>query len=109
MDLGQLREQRLDEIEISHRYAAACDHDVTRGDSFDERRPEGGRVVWATPRPDDFRARFLQRRDQAETVCISDLSGTGYLVGLNQLVSGRQDAHSGTPHDLHRVDSQTGQ
>src|SRR3954447_25396382 len=51
----------------------------------------------------------MQRGDQAETVCVADLSWSGSFAGLDQLVAGRQDAHSGTPYHRHRIDTQTSQ
>src|SRR5829696_6603091 len=109
MHFGELREQRLDEIEVSHRYAATRDDDVAVGDAVDEERSQGGCIVRTTPRPDDIRAGFSESRDQAEAVGIADLARTWCLRGLNQLVSGRQDAHPGTARHRYWIDSQTGQ
>src|SRR5215216_3443854 len=42
VDLGELREQRLDEVEIAHGHAATGDDDVTLADAVDEGGPERG-------------------------------------------------------------------
>src|SRR5215211_5376387 len=108
MDLGELGKERLDEIEVTHRDAATGDDDVTLSNTVDEARPQRVRIIGSAPSPDDTRADLLERRDQAEPICIADLTRAGCLIGLHQFVPGGQDTHSGAPHDLDGIDTQAG-
>ncbi|MEZ4506312.1 MAG: hypothetical protein R2848_10865 [Thermomicrobiales bacterium] len=95
----EVEEDRLDQIEITHRHAAAGEHDVAVGDQANQQRFELRPHIRAFSGPNDLGADRFERGSQHVAIRVADLPQSERFAWFEQLISRRDDGDPGlAPH-----------
>jgi hypothetical protein len=101
-DFAELRHQRLDEVGLANRDAAAADHHVGSSGRLPEGRLEQRRLVANDPEIEDFATHTAEHAEKRVAVAVIDFATAQRRTDRAQFVAGREkgDAQTAVDADL---------